>query len=52
MLNQKRRMLKEQIEKLQSEVKNGRIGQDVINHLERLLREYEPHKHQEEEEQT
>lgn len=31
------------MEELQCEVKNGRIGQDVINHLERLLNEYEEH---------
>ena len=36
-------MLKEQMEELQCEFKNGRIGQEVINHLERLLKEYEGH---------
>lgn len=48
-LNEKKRLLKEQMEELQCEVKNGRLGRDVIDHLERLLREYEPHKNQEEE---
>lgn len=39
------------MEELQCEVKNGRIGQDVINHLERLLKEYEEHnEHSKEEE--
>lgn len=39
------------MEELQCEVKNGRIGRDVIDHLERLLKEYEPEKHQEEEDE-
>ena len=49
MLNQKKRLLKEQMEELQCEVKNGRLGQDVINHLERLLKEYEVRSEHEEE---
>ena len=52
MLNQKRRMLKEQIEKLQQEVQNGLLDREVINNLERLLEEYEGHsKHSKEEDE-
>ena len=39
------------MEELQLEVKNGHIGIDVINHLERLLQEYEPRKPYQEEEE-
>ena len=50
----------EQLELVREEMKNGHIGQEVINHLEKLLREYEPsrsdepkaYREREEEEQT
>ena len=44
----------EQLELVREEMKNGHIGQEVINHLEKLLREYQPkaYREHEEEEQT